>query len=80
MSHWNHRVVRIMVKDFGKDVPQLGIHEAFYGMPEDDGVAWTNDPVPIIGKTVEELRETLKRMLACLDKPIIDGTKENVGR
>jgi len=74
MGHWNHRVVKRIVKDFGEDVEQLGIHEAFYGL-DGEGVAWTDEPVVVIGETVDDLRETLERMLRCLDMPVIDGTK-----
>lgn len=68
--HWNHRIVR---RTIGGET-LLGIHEVFYGM--DDGTGWTDEPVAVIGESVEELRETLGRMLRALDKPIIDDTGE----
>jgi hypothetical protein len=70
---WNHRVVRRASVVFGKPVEVLGIHEVFYG--PDGGISWTTEPVAAEGDTLDELRETLERMLKALDQPIIDGTK-----
>jgi hypothetical protein len=67
---WNHRVVR--KRQDGET--WLGIHEVFYDLPDESGPAWTNDPIEVVGETIEELRDTLNHMLACLDKPIIDDT------
>jgi hypothetical protein len=64
---WNHRVVRHFSETEGE---WLGIHEAFYGL--DDKVVWTNDPVGVTGGSIAELRETLERMLRCLDAPILE--------
>ena len=71
MAHWNHRVVERTIVEFGKPVKWLGIHEVFY---DGDSVGWTDEPVAVQGETVEELRETLHRMLAALDKPVIEGS------
>ena len=67
MGHWNHRVVERTIIDCGKPVRWLGIHECFY----DDKTRWTDEPVTVEGETIEDLRETLERMLRALDKPII---------
>ena len=67
---WNHRVVR----QRKGDETWLGIHEAFYG---DDGkLSWTENPVDVVGETVDDLRWTLERMLAALDEPIINEDAE----
>ena len=70
MYHWNHRVVK-------HPDGTLAIHEVHY----DDGIdSGTNEPI-VVGMnadphvaaegTISELRMTLDRMQACLDKPII---------
>ena len=74
MSHWNHRVVKRMTREFDKDVEWFGIHEAFYEVGGQ--TLWTDEPVTVEGESIEELRETLERMLVALDKPIIDDTGE----
>ena len=70
--NWNHRVVKRRVVECGEEIDWFGIHEVFYGL--DGGTAWTNEPVAVDGESVEELRETLERMLRALDTPIIDDT------
>lgn len=73
MSEWNHRVVRRTVTEAGTSIDWLGIHECFY----DEGrEGWTENPVAVEGETLDDLRETLERMLRALDKPIIDGTDD----
>ncbi|MDE2101743.1 MAG: hypothetical protein KGL39_31140 [Patescibacteria group bacterium] len=70
MSHWNHRVFL--------DGVNVSIRETFY---DDDVniVMW--DELPLIeAESVEDLRQNLKWMLDCLDKPVLrevdngDGT------
>ena len=68
---WNHRVVKVAYE--GETF--FGIHEAYYG-PGWDDLSWTEKPVAPVGETIEELRHTLERMLAALDKPIIDDSME----
>lgn len=72
--HWNHRVLRTSDKVFGMS---YAIHECFY-QKYDDTIphAWTDEPVPVHGETLEELRTTLNWMLSALEKPVlvdIDG-------
>ena len=73
---WTYRVMR---KVEGKGITHyysFGIHEV-YSSPK----GWTEDPVALVGESVEELRETLKHMLAALDKPVLDcKTGKAVGR
>lgn len=69
MGHWNHRVVRRTVIEAGKLVQRFGVHECFYG---NGVVGWAEDPVAIEGETIDELRETLERMLKALDDPVIE--------
>ena len=66
MAHWNHRVIQRIV---GDEV-EFGIHEVYYN---DDGdvEGYTEQPVRVYGETLDELRETLERMLRCLDHPVI---------
>lgn len=74
MGIWNHRVVKRIVKECGEDTERFGIHEAFYDIESE--TLWTDEPVSVEGESIAELRETLERMLAALDKPIIDDTGE----
>lgn len=72
MAHWNHRVVQSKTGDY----ISFGIHEVFYN---DDGSihAYTEEPISVCNESLKELRETLERMLRCLDKPVlIDGEVE----
>ena len=64
---WNHRVVK-----FSEDEDYFAICEMYY---DEDGNPWahTEDGVRVSGNSVEELRETLQRMLDCLDKPVLDN-------
>ena len=71
---WNHRVIK---KGDG-DYSWYAIHEVHYDRDSKDLVqGWTENPVPVMGETVEELRWTLEKMLESLDKPIIDKTDED---
>jgi len=72
MSHWNHRVVRRTDKTTGE--VYLAIHECYYDHDtEDTGkMGWTEEPVNVMGETLEELESTLDRMKRALVKPIID--------
>ena len=71
--HWNHRV---MIRHHeGTDETSMGIREVFY---DDDGNidAWTADDMDPHGETLEELRADLERMLACLERPVLDERVE----
>lgn len=61
---WNHRVVK------WKDEQWFAICEVFYNKGGE--VIAHTDAIDVSGESIEELRETLKRMLECLDKPAID--------
>lgn len=66
---WNHRVVRRAIDG----EPFYGIHEAFYAQGVDEPNGWTEDPAAPVGETLDELRVELERMLAALDRPVIEG-------
>lgn len=80
MGHWNHRVVRRILIEAGEPVEWFGIHEVFYDHAQGESnpkLGWTEEPISVEGESVEELRETLVRMILALDKPvIIDNEKE----
>jgi|14BtaG_2_1085337.scaffolds.fasta_scaffold32907_2 hypothetical protein len=59
---WNHRVISREGQD------ELAIHEVYYDEDGEPNMV-TNDAVGIYGETVEELRETLERMLKSLEAP-----------
>lgn len=63
--HWNHRVVRY-------PAGELGIHEAHYhGRRVKVPNVITMHPIAVVGANKKELKETLERMLRCLDKPVL---------
>jgi len=73
MSHWNNRVVRTTHVSPNPDVSpcvEFAIHEVYYN---DDGniCAITENPKSATGESVEELKETLQRMLSACDKDIL---------
>ena len=61
---WNHRVVKYSNNTFG-------IHEVYYNeVGVVDGV--TESAVSVVENSVDDMRYTLLRMLASLDKEVID--------
>jgi len=79
---WNHRVVRrTWRKGEVDEEKEYAIHEAYYGRDDDGGISITADHKAPYGETVEELRETLQRMLRALDRPVLDyDTREEILR
>lgn len=70
---WNHRVVKFKAHaEFLEDY--YAICEVFYDSTGNPN-AHTSDGVRVGGASISELRETLKRMLDCLDKPILEEMK-----
>jgi hypothetical protein len=77
--YWNNRVV---AKTYRKGEPTeetlLEIHECFYegeaseSKPDDVPGSCTVDAVGVHGDTLEELRETLERMLRATKQPVLD--------
>jgi hypothetical protein len=67
-----------MVDDLDGKIEWFGIHEVFYGLPDESDPGWTEDAVSVEGESVDELRETLQRMLVALDRPVIvdDGDEK----
>lgn len=61
---WNHRVVEF-------EDGWLEIAECYY--ENDTLMGHTASGVSVRGSSIPELRETLERMLKCLDEPIIKG-------
>lgn len=62
MSHWRYQVMR-HTKGFVEDY--YAIHE-YYEL--DDGDGWTENPVDVIGTSVEDLKKSLLCMLHDIDK------------
>lgn len=75
---WNHRVVRRRIWSLGEQIDWFGIHECFYDKKDESDPGWTDEPVTVEGESIDVLRETLERMLLCLDKPIIEDTEPQV--
>ena len=66
-SHWNHRVMR---REHENSEPTYGIHEVYYKQGKAD--MWTDDPVEVTGDDIQELKQTLERMILALEKPILN--------
>ena len=64
---WNYRVLR--KEDICGDA-YYEIHEVYYDeVGEPNG--YTMDPIAPVGDNIEDLRETLYKMLRDLDKPVL---------
>ena len=70
---WNHRVVR-----FETDDPDFSewfeICEVYYERTG-EAISHTAEGVAVCGHSLEEIRETLQRMLKALDHPIMECMK-----
>lgn len=66
MSHWNHRLVDMSVLNGGETWIELC--EVFYN---EDGSLFVHASPCTGSETVDGLRETLQRMLAACDLPIL---------
>lgn len=81
--HWNHRVVR-RVYNPGTDEEEVehAIHEAHYEVKGKSSgpCSITTEPVRVYSSEgVAGLRQVLERMLAALDKPVLDyETREEI--
>lgn len=64
---WNYRVIQTTYPSGEVD---FGVYEVYY---DNEGriTAYTEDPVPAVCETIEELRQDLQRMLECLDNPVL---------
>jgi hypothetical protein len=80
MSHWNNRVVRqVWYPGTEREEFNYAIHETFYGIDDEHTTSITIDPTAPQGETLEELRETLQRMLRACDYPVLDyDTREEI--
>ncbi|WP_157369946.1 hypothetical protein [Zavarzinella formosa] len=47
-----------------------GLHEVFYSRRKADG--WTEQPVIVVGESVESVRWCLEKMALALEKPVLD--------
>jgi hypothetical protein len=75
---WHHRVIK---HTSGIGETYYGVHEVYHGLDKDhpDALAWTDEPVRVMGDTIDDLRWTLTKMLEALDRPVIDAeTTEGV--
>jgi hypothetical protein len=74
-DHWNHRVLRHRQVEIPRlqRADYLVIHEVYFRDGEEATPhSCTTNGVYVGGDSIEELRETLERMLRCLDKPVLD--------
>lgn len=67
---WNHRILkRTYPGAFVETLYQ--VHEVYY---DDSGkpTMCTENPISVTGETVEEIYETLNRMIKAAEKPVLD--------
>lgn len=71
---WNYRVISF--QDENSEDRFVGIHEVFYN--EDETIkAVSEEPRPVCGNNIDELRDILQKMMECLKKEIlVDGKIE----
>jgi hypothetical protein len=69
---WNYRVTKQIYnhKYLHEPEPLYCIREVYYD--EDGGVTGMSETPDIIGHSLQEVKDTLQRMIQCCDKPIID--------
>jgi hypothetical protein len=72
MSTWNYRVARTTQTVNGEEYVSFAIHEAHYDKPESAPRVISRDAMTTSFESVEELRAGLTRMLASLDKPVLN--------
>lgn len=67
--NWTHYDFRAMRRQFKGFPPRLAIYEVYYTNREP--VSWSQSPVTVTGKSVEELRAVLQSMMDALDRPVL---------
>lgn len=82
---WNFRVMRHTHTDkvTGETTSYLAIHEVYYRdrsvndlTVSPNEIGYTAEPVHVSEESIDDLRDTLHRMLEALNKPIIDFVGE----
>jgi hypothetical protein len=69
---WNHRVVR---REYPSGEVMYQIHEVYYNQAR-KADSCTQEPVSLMAEDLEDLRWTLQKMLACIDRPTLDYDKD----
>lgn len=69
---WNYRVFAI---DYGEET-EYGIYEVYY--EGDTAVARTENPVPVVGSSLDELAFSLEYMKQALEKDVLTDEVFNV--
>lgn len=71
---WNYRVLKITEDpdylDLDEPIVVYGIHEVYYD-ENNDIVSMSENPM-VLSDNIEELKETLVKMINCCEKPVID--------
>ena len=74
MSTFNYRTLR-KTDDLGNFY--FEVHEVYYN-PDRTSLSWTVNPQTAFGSTKEELKESLERMLACLEAPLLEEFEDTL--
>lgn len=75
---WNYRVMRRVYPAEkcidGEDYIYYTIHEVYYNLNKEDpeALSWSTNPEWPQAESIEELRDQLMKMLAALDKPVLE--------
>lgn len=69
---WNYRVSKRIHKHPYLHDPEIlfEIREVYYD--EDGGIRGIGETSDIIGHSLQEVKDTLQKMMECCDKPLID--------
>ena len=67
IAYWNHRITRQVVDN----ETVFAIREVYYDA-ENAVLGWTQDEVGPHGETWTEIVADLARMIACMNKPVLD--------
>lgn len=76
---WNYRITKEVYNHKYLAEPETiyGVREVYYDDNEDI-VNFSEKPI-IIGDSLQEVKDTLTRMIECCDKPVLDyNTGENI--
>jgi hypothetical protein len=72
MNSWNYRVIRSTFIAQGVRYESYAVHEAYYDTPIESPHSIMERPVTTSFDSVDDLREGLTKMLASLDKPVLN--------
>lgn len=79
---WNYRIMKHTHKTpahMREKAPELPEYEDYYAIHEVyyDPIGWTKEPVDVAADNVDDLKDSLKKMLEAFDKPVLEYENED---